>query len=265
MTLFLTSFTTLFNLTISNGTLSTNTPPLAPVLTQEPSSTVKHINWLWPSCLVGDGSSSTAKSSSTTAGPSSPSSSTIVNARGPYNISIHQSFRLNNTDYYTVFDLPIQVTNRIPAQPQPIGDKPAPGPANPDGTRLSCDQLGNPVVWPNQTANATHYPPKLPFIDGPVMVGSSSSSSTNNNGNGDKGSGQVSTTGSVFGAVTVTVTQPAGAKSSTGDKGGEDGQQGIDSGSNEGGLGGAGGIRVPGVGVLMVVGLGIVGLVAGML
>jgi hypothetical protein len=24
-------------------------------MAQEPSSTVKHVNWIWPDCLVGDG------------------------------------------------------------------------------------------------------------------------------------------------------------------------------------------------------------------
>ena len=31
-------------------------------------------------------------------------------------ISMHQSFKLNNTNYYTIFDLPISVTNRIDSQ-----------------------------------------------------------------------------------------------------------------------------------------------------
>lgn len=83
------------NFTISNGTEPKNngTGYVGPVLNLEPSSTVKHVNWVWPKCLEGDGTSGSA--------------------RGAYNISMHQSFRWNGTDYYTVFDLPISVTNSI--------------------------------------------------------------------------------------------------------------------------------------------------------
>jgi hypothetical protein len=55
---------------------------------------VKHVNWVWPECFVGNGDSGSD--------------------RGDYNISMHQSFRWNGTDYYTVFDLPIAITNSIP-------------------------------------------------------------------------------------------------------------------------------------------------------
>jgi hypothetical protein len=93
----LTSQTLSHNFTISNGTEPANngTGYVGPVLDLEPSSTVKHVNWVWPKCLVGDGTSSDKS------------------ARGAYNISMHQSFRWNGTDYYTVFDLPISVTNSI--------------------------------------------------------------------------------------------------------------------------------------------------------
>ncbi|KAJ5388569.1 hypothetical protein N7509_011110 [Penicillium cosmopolitanum] len=96
ITLFLTSESQSHNFTISNGTEpSNNSSYVGPVLELEPSSTVKHVNWVWPECLVGDGDGD---------GDS---------ARGAYNISMHQSFRWNGTDYYTVFDLPISVTNSI--------------------------------------------------------------------------------------------------------------------------------------------------------
>lgn len=81
LTLFLTSYTTGLNLTISNGTRagwveSSVEPPefgcddgtsstnsnsgfqnagCQRVLLQEPGSTVKHVNWVWPNCLVGNG------------------------------------------------------------------------------------------------------------------------------------------------------------------------------------------------------------------
>ncbi|KAL3461552.1 hypothetical protein BJX64DRAFT_153124 [Aspergillus heterothallicus] len=115
ITLFLTSSTTEKNFTISNGTeplvfalpltsedSSSNSnsngsviPYTGPILSLEPGSTVKHINWIWPECFVGDGDSGDQ------------------GARGDYNISMHQAFRWNGTDYYTVFDLPISVSNGI--------------------------------------------------------------------------------------------------------------------------------------------------------
>lgn len=130
ITIFLSSYVTGKNFTISNGTATNGS--LGEIMQQENSSTVKHVNWVWPDCLVGDGK------------PSDSSSS-----RGSYNvilpfclqrvaktnvivsqISIRQNFRLNNTDQYTIFDLPIQVTNSIPAQTD----------------RSSCDALNNPLM-----------------------------------------------------------------------------------------------------------------------
>ncbi|KAJ5777027.1 Mannosyltransferase 1 CMT1 [Penicillium odoratum] len=72
ITLFLTSESKSQNFTISNGTVpATNTTGfVGPVLDLEPSSTVKHVNWIWPECLVGTND-------------------------GIYNISMHQSFRWN--------------------------------------------------------------------------------------------------------------------------------------------------------------------------
>lgn len=45
-------------------------------------------------------------------------------------VSIHQNFRLNGTEQYTIFDLPIQVTNSIPE----------------GANRSSCDSLDNPLL-----------------------------------------------------------------------------------------------------------------------
>jgi hypothetical protein len=53
--MFLYSYTTGRNFTISNGTASTNNASLGEIMAQEPGSTVKHVNWVWPDCLVGDG------------------------------------------------------------------------------------------------------------------------------------------------------------------------------------------------------------------
>lgn len=52
---FLYSYDTGRNLTVTNGTASANNASLGDIMQQEPGSTVKHINWVWPSCLVGDG------------------------------------------------------------------------------------------------------------------------------------------------------------------------------------------------------------------
>lgn len=119
ITIFMYSYDTGRNFTISNGTETNST--YGPIMQQEPGSTVKHVKWTWPSCLAGNGQPTTADS-----------------PRGIYNISIRQNFRMNNTDHYTVFDLPISVTNSIDNST-----------ARPD-----CDSLSNPVLAPDQI-NAT--------------------------------------------------------------------------------------------------------------
>ncbi|KAF5654283.1 short-chain dehydrogenase reductase [Fusarium sp. NRRL 25303] len=114
--MFLYSYTTGRNLTVSNGTATANNASLGEIMAQEPGSTVKHINWVWPDCLVGDGK------------PEGDSD------RGVYNISIRQSFRLNGDDHYTIFDVPINVTNSIPE----------------DDDRPSCDELSNDMLSPEE-------------------------------------------------------------------------------------------------------------------
>ncbi|KAJ4271846.1 hypothetical protein NW762_000554 [Fusarium torreyae] len=112
--MFLYSYTTGRNFTISNGTATANNASLGEIMAQEPGSTVKHINWVWPDCLVGDGE------------PKKDSD------RGAYNISIRQKFRLNGDNYYTIFDVPISVTNSI----------------SKDDDRPSCDALSNELLSP---------------------------------------------------------------------------------------------------------------------
>lgn len=58
------------NFTITNGTASANNASLGDIMLQEPGSTVKHVNWFWPDCLVGNGQPKNANS-----------------ARGVYNVS----------------------------------------------------------------------------------------------------------------------------------------------------------------------------------
>ncbi|KAK6344600.1 hypothetical protein TWF718_006558 [Orbilia javanica] len=90
ITIFLSSYANGHNLTVSNNTLPPtrfNNSYVAPVLSLERGSTVKHINWIWPDCLR--------------------------KGLGEYNISIHQSFTYNASDYYTIFNLPITLTNDL--------------------------------------------------------------------------------------------------------------------------------------------------------
>ncbi|OOQ91170.1 hypothetical protein PEBR_01248 [Penicillium brasilianum] len=145
ITLFLTSETLSHNFTISNGTEPKNngTGYVGPVLDLEPSSTVKHVNWVWPKCLVGDGTSSEGS------------------ARGAYNISMHQSFRWNGTDYYTVFDLPISVTNSI----------------SESADRVDCDSLENKVLSEAEVEKSSDTLPGQPWVQNGTSTETSSGSS----------------------------------------------------------------------------------------
>ncbi|KAJ5512645.1 hypothetical protein N7463_002197 [Penicillium fimorum] len=143
ITLFLTSES--HNFTISNGTNPvSNTSYVGPVLDLEPSSTVKHVNWIWPECLVGDGSDSEDS------------------ARGAYNISMHQSFRWNGTDYYTVFDLPISVTNSIPKSDD----------------RIDCDLLENKLLSAAEIGESSDSLPGQPWVEGGASTTVSSTDPT---------------------------------------------------------------------------------------
>ncbi|KAK6331236.1 hypothetical protein TWF696_003296 [Orbilia brochopaga] len=126
ITIFLVSFTNGHNLTISNNTVPSDNGYIGPVLALEPGSTVKHVNWIWPSCLM--------------------------RGMGEYNISIHQSFVYNSTGYYSVFDLPISLTNEIPAAR--------------DAT--DCGVLNNPLV-----GGGSSEPSVQPWLDGAgaIVVG----------------------------------------------------------------------------------------------
>ncbi|KAK2610448.1 hypothetical protein N8I77_003876 [Diaporthe amygdali] len=117
ITIFMYSFDTGRNFTVSNGTASGNNASLGEIMLQEPGSTVKHVKWTWPACLVGDGQPATTDSD-----------------RGIYNISIRQNFVMNNTNFYTIFDVPISVTNSIPSSI----------------SRAQCDALNNPLLTPEQ-------------------------------------------------------------------------------------------------------------------
>lgn len=150
-TMFLTSNTLFKNFTISN--LTSNTPPLADIMNQEPGQTVKHINFEWPDCLVGDGKEDIG-----------------TTARGEYNISIHQSFRLNGSDFYSVFNLPISITNSIQQFPsaRQLLTKPAPGPLSATGGRMSCDMISNPMMNFTALVRSVNNPPGQPIQEIPI-------------------------------------------------------------------------------------------------
>ncbi|KAL5115242.1 hypothetical protein ACEQ8H_006834 [Pleosporales sp. CAS-2024a] len=144
-TLFLTSIPMGKNFTISN--MTTETPPFADIMQQELGQTVKHINFEWPDCLVGNGQD------------------TSGTARGDYNISIHQNFRLNGADRYSIFNLPISVTNtisRFPGAGQ-LSSKPIPGPLSATGGRMSCEAISNPMMNFTRLVQSVNNPPGQPF------------------------------------------------------------------------------------------------------
>ncbi|KAI0102218.1 hypothetical protein GGR51DRAFT_528156 [Nemania sp. FL0031] len=121
ITIFMYSYDTGRNFTITNGTAGENNASLGDIMLSEPGSTVKHVKWVWPDCLIGDGKPDSSDSD-----------------RGAYNISIRQNFRLNGEDHYTIFDVPISVTNSIDF----VGNNPA------------CDSVDNPLLTPEEI-NAT--------------------------------------------------------------------------------------------------------------
>ncbi|KAH7118747.1 hypothetical protein B0J11DRAFT_74486 [Dendryphion nanum] len=147
-TMFLTSTSQQKNFTISN--ITTTTPPFANIMNQEPGQTVKHINFEWPDCLVGNGNEDLE-----------------TTARGEYNITIHQNFRLNGRNHYTIFNLPISVTNSIQQFPgaNQLLTKPPPGPLNANGGRVSCDSISNPLIGIGALVQSVNNPSGQPFQD----------------------------------------------------------------------------------------------------
>ncbi|KAL1987621.1 hypothetical protein VTN96DRAFT_3221 [Rasamsonia emersonii] len=178
ITIFLTSYTTLRNFTISNGSdiPAGSMAFVGPVLSLEPSSTVKHINWVWPACLVGSGSDSSSSS------------------RGAYNISLHQSFRWNGTEYYTIFDLPISVTNSIPAT------------SSSGQVRADCALVENPLLDAAQIINSSDPLPGSPWI-----IGNSSSSTGGTLTSPGSGGVSIDGTGSTGGRGSLTTLPKSGS------------------------------------------------------
>ncbi|RYO60149.1 hypothetical protein AA0113_g7032 [Alternaria arborescens] len=202
-TLFLTSTVTQKNFTISN--LTTSTPPFADILDQESGQTVKHINFEWPECLVGDNNEDEGST-----------------ARGDYNISIHQNYRLNGVERYTIFNLPISVTNSIQRFPgaSQLTTKPAPGPLSANGGRMPCAMIENPLEDFQTQVNSVNNPPGQPMQDIPLETSARSdggqvggngpddgSSGRGGNGNNQNGQGEIAGQGgnaALGGAVKMT-------------------------------------------------------------
>lgn len=150
------SYDTGRNFTVSNGTATVNNASLGEIMLQEPSSTVKHVKWTWPACLVGDGEPSTTDSD-----------------RGTYNISIRQNFVMNSTDYYTIFDVPISVTNSI---------------ENSTG-RADCDSLDNPLLTPEDVDGSAANSVGVLFAPGDSQVVKVQLNNTDESGQGLGGAG----------------------------------------------------------------------------
>ncbi|KAI1311379.1 hypothetical protein F5Y03DRAFT_305463 [Xylaria venustula] len=137
ITIFLYSYTTGRNFTITNGTAAENNATLGDIMLSEPGSTVKHVKWTWPDCLIGDGNADKSTSD-----------------RGDYNISIRQNFRLNNEDHYTIFDVPISVTNSIDF----VGNNP------------TCDSVNNPLLTPEEINSTAANSVGVLFAPGDATV-----------------------------------------------------------------------------------------------
>lgn len=159
ITIFMYSYDTGRNFTVSNGTATANNASLGEIMQQEPSSTVKHVKWTWPACLVGNGQPTTADSD-----------------RGNYNISIRQNFVMNTTDFYTIFDVPISVTNSI---------------ENATG-RADCDSLDNPLLMPEQVNSSVANSVGVLFAPGDSQVVKVKMNKTDESGQGLGGASMLS-------------------------------------------------------------------------
>ncbi|KAK3497763.1 WD40 repeat-like protein [Neurospora hispaniola] len=131
--IFLYSYVTGRNFTITNGTASVNNATLGDIMLSEPGSTVKHVRWTWPDCMVGDGTNGNDRGSYNVGFPNSELKTVLIAiSLTTHKISIHQRFRLNGENHYTMFDLPISVTNSI----------------SKSDDRPSCQSLDNPLLAP---------------------------------------------------------------------------------------------------------------------
>ncbi|KAL7629405.1 hypothetical protein AAE478_000925 [Parahypoxylon ruwenzoriense] len=157
ITIFLYSYDTGRNFTITNGTASTNDVSLGDIMQSERGSTVKHVKWNWPACLIGDGKPTNAGGD-----------------RGAYNISIRQNFRLNGEDHYTIFDVPVSVTNKIEFT----------------GNNPPCDSVNNPLLTPEEIDAESANSIGILFAPGDSIVVQQPSSTDNDDDNDGIGPGK---------------------------------------------------------------------------
>ncbi|KAJ5874786.1 uncharacterized protein N7529_003216 [Penicillium soppii] len=75
---------------------------------------------------------------------------------------MHQAFRWNGTDYYTVFDLPISVTNSIPKSDD----------------RIDCASLENDLLSAAEIAESSDTLPGQPWVEGVSTTSSSAATQT---------------------------------------------------------------------------------------
>lgn len=97
-------------------------------------------------------------------------------------ISFHESFRIDGTDYYTIVDLPIRVTNSIPEDTELAGSQ----------VRPRCDLRNNPLIPFNERNEAIRAPPSQPYLGGDFdgsNQGSNSNGNSNDSGNGGSDGG----------------------------------------------------------------------------
>ena len=159
------------------------------VLLQEPGREVKHINWVWPGCLVDGGGVynvwclpilplETFELVSFFTHTSFPLKKPIPNTQ---QISIHQSFRFNSTqsNYYTIFDLPVNISNNIPQEAQSI----ALNGSVSNVTRLPCSALDNSLLSQDELAMSLRGLSVQPWLGGAV----STSGMNNGSGSGEQG------------------------------------------------------------------------------
>ncbi len=178
ITIFLYSYVTGRNFTITNGTESANDATLGDIMQSESGSTVKHVKWTWPQCLIGDGKPTTTDSDRGAYNVSiwilerttHKITGHVWFTHKPRQISIRQNFRLNGEDHYTIFDVPISVTNKIEFT----------------GGNPSCDSVNNPLLSPEEIDAESANSVGVLFApgDSTVIQQPASTSSTGSDGGG---------------------------------------------------------------------------------
>lgn len=123
-------------------------------------------------------------------------------------ISVHQSFLWNGTDYYTIFDLPISTTNSIPLSPAFSSSAPGSTTASNIATaRPGCAALNNPLLSAASLAQSVDAPTVQPWIGGGGVGAGGGSGGAGSAGStsSEMGSGGAIATATATATATVTV------------------------------------------------------------